>query len=283
MQLNTLEVGLGGGSLLQYATRGPHQGMGYLLETPEGKTIMIDGGRHDFGDADYTYELIKAHGKRVDLWIMTHAHEDHFGALSAMLANMGDRFDLDIADLRFSFPPIEWIKSVENGGSYPFVTEFFSRLEQHGIAYTSLSTGEVIPCGGVTVEVIDDGSDYENYHSINDTSAVLRVHYPKRDVLFLGDLGAASANALLSRVPASTLQCDIVQMAHHGQAGAERNFYEIVRPKIALYTAPMWLWECDSGKGRGSGPWQTLKTRAWLEELGVQVSCPHAYGDYLLR
>ena len=281
MQLNTIDINLGGGSLLQYATRGPHQGMGYLLETPEGKLVMIDGGRDDFGDGDYTRQLIREHGGRVDLWIMTHAHNDHFGALSRILQDT-ETLDFEIADLRFTFPSLEWIGSVENGGSLPYVKEFYRQLGRHGIVSTSLCTGDTIECGGLTIDVLSDGSDYENYHTINDTSAILRVHYPHRDVLFLGDLGAESANAILSRVPAEALRCDIVQMAHHGQGGAERNFYEVVRPKVALYTAPMWLWECDNGKGRGSGPWQTLKTRAWMEELGVQVSCPHAYGDYLL-
>ena len=281
MQLNTRHVGLGGGSLLQYATRGPHQGMGYLLKTPEGKLVMIDGGRDDFGDGDYTRQLIREHGDRVDLWIMTHAHNDHFGALSRILQDT-ETLDFEIADLRFTFPPLEWIGSVENGGSLAPVSEFYRQLGRHGIVSTHLAAGDVIECGGLTIDVLSDGTDYESYHTINDTSTVLRVHFPSRDVLFLGDLGAESANAILSRVPAEALRCDIVQMAHHGQGGAERNFYEVVRPKVALYTAPMWLWECDNGKGRGSGPWQTLKTRAWLDELGVQVSCPHAYGDYLL-
>lgn len=281
MQLNTLCVDLGGGSLLQIATRGPHQGMGYLLKTPEGKLVIVDGGRHDFNDGTYLHQLIKENGSRVDLWIMTHAHEDHFGALSRILQD-NDVLDFEIADLRFSFPPTKWIGSVEGGGSLPHVTEFFRQLGRHGIVSTHLHTGDTIECGGLTIDVLNDGADYEGYHTINDTSTILRVHYPHRDVLFLGDLGAKSANAVLKRVTAEALRCDIVQMAHHGQNGAERNFYEVVRPKIALYDAPMWLWENDKGKGRGSGPWKTFETRAWLKELGVQASCVTAYGDYLL-
>ena len=278
MQLNTHFVDLGGGSLLQIATRGPHQGMGYMLKAPDGKVVMIDGGRHDFGDGEYIYQLIKESGGRVDLWLMTHAHEDHFGALLRMLKDV-ENFDIDIADLRFSFPPTEWIQKVENGNSYPLVVEFLHQLDVHGISHTRLYEGETITCGGLTVDVVSDASDYADYSSINDSSVVLRVHYPKRDVLFLGDLGYEASNALLARVPTDKLRCDIVQMAHHGQAGSGRNFYEVVRPKIALYDAPLWLWECDIGKGKGSGPWATLSTRAWLEELGVQLSCPTAYGD----
>jgi len=281
MQLNTIHVGFGGGSLLQYATRGPHQGMGYLLKTPEGKLVMIDGGRDDFGDGEYTRQLIREHDDRVDLWIITHAHNDHFGALLRILQNT-EILDFEIANLRFSFPPLNWIRSVEGGCSLPCVTEFLRQLDCHGIVPTCLNEGETIACGGLTIDIISDGSDYADYNTINDSSVILRVHYPRRDVLFLGDLGAESANAVLKRVPAEALRCDIVQMAHHGQKGAERNFYEVVRPKVALYTAPMWLWENDNGNGRNSGSWHTLKTRAWMDELGVQISCPHAYGDYLL-
>ena len=45
MAYQLLDVDLGGGSVLQYANRDPYQMMGYLLKTPEGKTVMIDGGR----------------------------------------------------------------------------------------------------------------------------------------------------------------------------------------------------------------------------------------------
>lgn len=282
MQQNTLEIGLGGGSLLQYATRGPAQGMGYLLETPNGKLIMIDGGRQDCDDGAYLHDLIAKHGGCVDLWLITHAHNDHFGALLRILRDYNP-LDIKIADLRFSFPPADWLANTENGEFLPFVTEFFAQLKQHGICPRPLRAGETIACGGLTIDVLKDESNYRAYQSINDTSTVFRVHYPKRDVLFLGDLGAQAATDLLSCVPPESLQCDIVQMAHHGQNGAGRNFYEVVQPKIALYPTPLWLWENDCGGGRDSGPWKTLQTRTWLEELGVQVSCPHADGDYLLK
>ena len=72
-----------------------------------------------------------------------------------------------------------------------------------------------------------------------------------------------------------------MQMAHHGQDGVDRDFYNIVKPKICLYTAPLWLWDNNSGGGKGSGPWKTLETRRWMEELGAEQSCPNAFGDYL--
>jgi hypothetical protein len=123
-----------------------------------------------------------------------------------------------------------------------------------------------------------DAENYVNYHGVNDTGAVLRVHYPNRDVLFLADIEPAAARELMELYTPEQLQCDIVQLAHHGQSGAHREFYEIVLPKIALYTAPDWLWTNNNG----SGPFKTLQTRQWMRELGVVLSCPHCHGDFLL-
>lgn len=282
MQQNNLYVDLGGGSVFQYANRDPYQSMGYILTTPEGKTVMIDGGRNEGADAAYMHDQIMKRGGKVDLWIITHAHFDHFGALSYLLRTM-DKLDFEIYDLRFDFPPLEWLGQVEGGNPLPHAKGFLEGLEKHGITHGSISTGDLIECGGLRIEILHDGKDYAEYSCVNDTSVVMRISFPKRDVLFLADLGQRSAAKLGRTCDSKKLRCDIVQMAHHGQNGADKAFYEIVLPKIALYTAPDWLWENNTGKGRDTGPYKTLRTREWLDELGVLLSCPHAYGDFLLE
>ena len=127
--------------------------------------------------------------------------------------------------------------------------------------------------------VIFDGA--HNAQGIAAAVDSIAVYFPKRKVLFLGDLDVEGGKNLLSVCPHEKLRQDIVQMAHHGQNGADKEFYTHVMPKICLYCAPDWLWENDNGGGRDSGPWKTLETRAWMEELGALASFPHAYGDYL--
>jgi beta-lactamase superfamily II metal-dependent hydrolase len=277
MAYQLLDVDLGGGSVLQYANRDPYQMMGYLLKTPEGKTVMIDGGRWEGADAAYLHELILKEGGRVDLWLITHAHDDHFSALSCILRD-NDRLDFEIGDMRICFPPLEWLKTVENGNGYGPAAAFLERLQKHSIETTPLRRGDVLTCGGLTIDVLHDCENYVNYNNINDTGAVLRVHYPNRDILFLADIDVQAAKELMELYTPEQLQCDIVQLAHHGQDGAHREFYEIVRPKIALYAAPLWLWTNNDG----TGPFKTLETRQWMRDLGVVLSCPHCHGDYLL-
>ena len=280
MDLNKLNVDFGGGSLLQIANRSPVQMMSYLCETPDGKTVVIDGGNPCKEDGEYLYDTLKKRGGRVDLWIMTHAHNDHFGALLWTFENMPD-FDLDIKRMAFTFPPIDWLKTIEHGENYEWVVRFYDQLKAHGISVEPLLKGETIDVGGMSFEIINDCSNYPNYRTVNDTTIVFLAHFPKRDVLFLGDLAKKGGSDLLASCDTGKLRCDIVQMAHHGQDGVDRDFYNIVKPKICLYTAPLWLWDNNSGGGKGSGPWKTLETRRWMEELGAEQSCPNAFGDYL--
>ena len=56
------------------------------------------------------------------------------------------------------------------------------------------------------------------------------------------------------------LNADIVQMAHHGEGGAEKEVYEEIRPHICIWPTPSWLWDNNlNGQGIGSGPWSTLE------------------------
>ena len=282
MRMNEVDINLGGGSLLQVANRSPVQMMSYFIETPEGKTVVIDGGNYGEQDAEHLHELIIERGGVVDQWIISHAHEDHYGALSFWLERH-EKLDFEIKEMYFSFPPIEWFKGVENGNAMKYLPSFLEQLELHGIKHEELKYKDVIECGGMSFEVLNDNENYNEFNTINDTTIVFKARFPKRDVLFLGDLGLYGGKYLIKHFDATKLRCDVVQMAHHGQNGADKEFYEYISPKLCLYTAPDWLWTNDAGDGFGTGPWKTLETRRWMEELGVVASFPIAYGDYLFK
>ena len=69
MNLLTYDLDLGGGSLLQSANRSNEQMMSYIIDCPEGGTIVIDGGTYCEGDANHLYkELEKSdhYGSRIE-------------------------------------------------------------------------------------------------------------------------------------------------------------------------------------------------------------------------
>ena len=282
MKLNTYELGLGGGSLLQMATRQNDIRMSYLIETPDGKVIIIDGGWDCPAEAQELYQMIQERGGRVDLWILTHAHSDHLGALTWLLENIPD-FALQIDRLCYHFPSTEWLSIKED---WKYNKRFLDAVEKCKLSVVTPRPGDILECGGVTIEILNVPEDYQDYPSINPTSMMFVVHFPAKDVLFMGDFDVHGQEEFLKKYDASKLRCDIVQMAHHGQAGTDRSFYELVQPKYCLYNAPLWLfdnypWGSSDPADAGSGPFTTLETRRWMEEMGVIKSFSFVEGDWL--
>ena len=93
---------------------------------------------------------------------------------------------------------------------------------------------------------------------------------PKQSILFLGDLGVEGGRRVMEKVSADKLKADYLQMAHHGQNGVDRAFYERVNPTVCLWPTPDWLWNNNQGKGDDTGPYNTISTRAWVHEMGVK-------------
>ena len=58
-------------------------------------------------------------------------------------------------------------------------------------------------------------------------------------------------------------------MAHHGQGGVDKAFYEFIKPQSCIWASPEWLWNNDRGKGFDSDRFETVRTREWIEEFGV--------------
>ena len=257
--------------------------MSYIVDCPEGGTIVIDGGMYCREDADELYRQIEARGKRVDLWFFTHCHVDHYGAWLKLVED--GRFDLDVKALCFAFPDKAWMLTKEDR---EYTEKFFAALEKYSLPVVTPHAGDRFSCGGISVEVLNEPIDYENYPSINPTSIILKVHFPKQSVLFLGDFDRGAEENYKKYFSIEKLRCDIVQMAHHGQGGVSRDFYAQIAPKYCLYPTPAWLWENNTRsfglpETRGQGRFTTLETRLWMAELHVIESFHMGYGDWVFR
>ncbi len=66
------------------------------------------------------------------------------------------------------------------------------------------------------------------------------------------------------------LRADYIQMAHHGQNGVDRRFYEAVAPTGCLWCTPDWLWNNDVGGGFNTHVFQAVTVRGWMDEMGVR-------------
>ena len=76
----------------------------------------------------------------------------------------------------------------------------------------------------------------------NNSSTIYRIENEQTSFLILGDLGVEGGEELMQKCELSLLQTDYTQMAHHGQCGVSKEFYEYITPKKCLWPTPAWLW-----------------------------------------
>jgi hypothetical protein len=123
--------------------------------------------------------------------------------------------------------------------------------------------------GGIKITVLRVFNEAIVNNFVNNSSTVYRIDGEKSSVLILGDLGEEGGDEVMAECEKSLLMTDYTQMAHHGQWGVKKEFYEYISPKKCIWPTPEWLWNNDNGKGFDTHYWQTVRVREWMEELGV--------------
>lgn len=260
------------------------QMMSYVLQTAEGRLVVIDGGCRPDGEALLRF-LEKLRGPRptVAAWFLTHAHDDHIGALTELLEHHREEFTVE--RILCNLPPLAWTQAVESVAAHAN-REHGPLLAAAGDKIAAVSAGERISVDEMVFRVLRVPDLNLTVNPLNNSSIVLRLTVEGgRTVLFVGDLGVEAGEALLRELPPEDIRAEVVQMAHHGQQGVTKAFYEAVAPRVCLWPTPDWLWDNRQRRGQGSGPWKTLETRSWMEELGVRehIVSKDGLGKLILR
>jgi beta-lactamase superfamily II metal-dependent hydrolase len=254
-------------TLWQLPSRTSSQNMSYVLRSCQGRIIVIDGG--NTGDAEYLRGFLASLGNRVEAWFVSHPHPDHVDALTVLLKMPGK---LQIEHIYGSMPEESWVARHEPKPPTHLksVKDFNQAVRDSGGNVEELSLGQTIDIDCVKIEVLGIKNAEIRSNAINNSSIVIRVSDARKSVLFTGDLGVEGGRKLLKSQYGKQVAADYVQMAHHGQAGVDINFYRAVRPRFCLWPTPAWLWDNNSGAGKGTGPWQTLTVREWMEEMNIE-------------
>ena len=263
--------------LTQLSDHSTRQMMGYILKTKNNKIIVIDGGTTD--DTENLIEQINKHGGKVDAWFLTHLHDDHLGAFS----NIANDKQIQIEKIYCSFNEYSWYEENEPSRA-EFSKQILEILKQDNIKdkVEEVSLNQDINIDDVKIEILGIKNPEITENAGNEQSMVVKFDTGKTTFLVLGDTGIKSSEKLL-KTQKEKLKSDIVQMAHHGQSGATKELYEQINPTICMWPTPEWLWNNDSGEGKGSGPWKTLETRQWMEELKVKKNYVEKDGDITIK
>ena len=245
----------------------------FIITTENGKVIAIDGGNLD--DADYFVEFLRElTGEEVphlDAWFITHAHSDHIDTFLEITENRLGAVIFDKLYCHLPSAQFYKVKSRRDNNASARIERFYSLLPRFADKLSVVSCSDVYEIGGATFKVLYTHNEMLSRQVCNNSSVVMRMELGGKSALLLADVEAEVGEILLKRYGESgELDCDICQMAHHGQRGVSKEVYEKVRPEVCFWNAPDWLWNNDNGKGFDTHIYKTVETRSWMEELGVK-------------
>ncbi|SFE01093.1 Metallo-beta-lactamase superfamily protein [Thermoanaerobacter thermohydrosulfuricus] len=145
------------------------QGDSIFIQTPSGKTMLIDAGVPEIGSRVVDY--IKSRGiNKIDILIGTHPHADHIGGIPAVIEN----FQIG----KFYMPKVTTTtKTFE---------DVLKAAKAKGLSINVAKAGVVLDLGNeVKAQMLAPNSTY--YDDLNNYSAVIKITYGNTAFLFTGD------------------------------------------------------------------------------------------------
>ena len=233
-----------------------------IITTEDGKVIVIDGG-HGTETAYFLAYLRAATGQKtphIDAWFLSHAHDDHCEVFLDVVENHACEVTFD--KVYANFPEAAFYEGLDDW-AFTVLTDYYRLLPAFADKAESLYEGEVFSVGAAKFTVFYTFN--RAWTNCNDASTIMRMELAGTSVMFTGDAGVAAGNYVVEKYGESgALKSDYCKMAHHGQDGAGKNFYEAVSPEVCIWPTPTWVYENTNGN------LHTFETRAWVEELGVK-------------
>ena len=189
------------------------QGDAILIQSPNGKTMLSDGGVK--GEGPNVVSYLREQGvERLDYVVATHPDADHIGGLLAVLNSISIKHFMDSGKMHTS-------QTYE---------EMISLIAEKNIPYIVPKTGEKVK--------LDDALDVAVLHADedaadnNEASIVLKVVYNNVSFLLTGDAGIDVEKEMMS---SQDVKATVLKAGHHGSnTSSSPAFIEAVDPEVAV-------------------------------------------------
>ncbi|WIV21208.1 MBL fold metallo-hydrolase [Paenibacillus polygoni] len=190
------------------------QGASQLIQTPSGKTMLIDGGNNDDEQRMVSY-LNKQGVKKVDVLIGTHPDADHIGGLDAVV----DSFDIG----KIYMPKVS-----SNTKTYE---SLLTSIKNKSLKVTTAKAGINIDLDNeIDIKMI---APVKTYDDKNEMSAVVKLTYGNNSFLFTGDAESGSESDMINS--GVNLKSDVLLVGHHGSnSSTSQTFLNAVDPTYAV-------------------------------------------------
>ena len=189
------------------------QGDSILIETPNGRFILIDGGAEAKGETVKSY-LTQLDVETIDVVIASHPHSDHIGGLITVLGV----FDVGAV----------WDNGQEHTTSTYYKYISIARAKN----YTIISRTYSITIDGVQISVLSPPEGLIP-DGINENSVVVKVTYGYIDFLLTGDTGFLAEDSMLNA--GLDLDSEVLKVAHHGSKySTSTRFLNAVTPIVSV-------------------------------------------------
>ena len=218
------------------------QGDSILVRSPEGKTALIDAGPHH----EQAANLLRARGvSSLDLIVLTHHHQDHYGGMEAVVRRFKPRVFLDSTSSHTS----------------PHYIRLLEAIRDHGVGQVELADhAQTIELGSVKLTVFPKAP--EDRREENNNSIGLRLAHGAFSILLPGDAQEPERRWWEQTVPYLVRDCTVLKLAHHGSHnGTDVRWLDLVRPELAVASV-------GATNDFGHPSSQTI---ALLERLGIPL------------
>jgi competence protein ComEC len=195
------------------------QGDSILIRSPNGKIMLIDGGRDMDLATDVIIPQITAWGAaQVDVLIPTHPDADHISGLVGVLEN----YPVKLAALTGQVHPTK------------IYERLLTNIRDKNIDALQVRTGTQIPFdSAVKLEVLGPDDEAVQSDDTNDASIVIKLTYGQTSFLLTGDAESPENRAILRQ--GFDVHSTVLKLGHHGSStSTDEDWLRAVRPQLAI-------------------------------------------------